>query len=84
MVFLLDNDRVQEDLSTNLARIFGSPNRDRYWTIFEALRAELGYAHYLAVLKPYQSEETSGGMNDPRLLLMSSCLVNHPFADRLS
>jgi hypothetical protein len=80
---LLDNDRVQEDLRTHLEREFGASSRDRYWSIFEALRAELGYADYLGALQRYRSEESSAIMNDPRLLLMSSFLVDYPFADRL-
>jgi FMN phosphatase YigB (HAD superfamily) len=76
---LLDNDRVQDDLRTHLASEFGPENRDRYWEIFEALRAELGYADYLGALQRYRL----GAMNDPRLLTMSSFLVDYPFADRL-
>jgi FMN phosphatase YigB (HAD superfamily) len=80
---LLDNDRVQEDLRTHLEREFGGPSRDRYWAIFEALRAELGYADYLGALQRYRSDEASGTMNDPRLLQMSSYLVDYPFTERL-
>jgi len=76
---LLDNDRVQDDLRSHLEREFGSASSDRYWAIFEALRAELGYADYLGALQRYRL----GDMNDPRLLLMSSFLVDYPFADRL-
>jgi FMN phosphatase YigB (HAD superfamily) len=76
---LLDNDRVQGDLRDHLAREFGTDSRDRYWAIFESLRAELGYADYLGALQRYRL----GDMNDPRLLLMSSYLVDYPFADRL-
>jgi hypothetical protein len=76
---LLDNDRVQADLRGHLAREFGADSRDRYWTIFEELRSELGYADYLGALQRYRL----GDMNDPRLLLMSSYLVDYPFADRL-
>jgi FMN phosphatase YigB (HAD superfamily) len=76
---LLDNDRVQSDLRDHLAREFGSDSRDRYWAIFESLRGELGYADYLGALQRYRL----GDMNDPRLLLMSSYLVDYPFADRL-
>jgi FMN phosphatase YigB (HAD superfamily) len=76
---LLDNDRVYRDLSDHLASQFGSANRDRYWAIFEELRAELGYADYLGALQRYRL----GAMNDPRLLLMSSYLVDYPFSDRL-
>jgi len=80
---LLDNDRVQDDLRNHLEREFGAASRDRYWAIFEALRTELGYADYLGALQRYRCQEVSGAMNDPRLLLMSSFLVDYPFADRL-
>jgi len=76
---LLDNDRVQDDLRGHIEREFGVASRDRYWAIFEALRAELGYADYLGALQRYRL----GDMHDPRLLLMSSFLVDYPFADRL-
>lgn len=80
---LLDNDRVQEDLRSHLERDFGTAHSDRYWEVFEELRTELGYADYLGALQRYRSAETGAGMSDPRLLLMSSFLVDYPFADRL-
>jgi FMN phosphatase YigB (HAD superfamily) len=76
---LLDNDRVRADLADHLEREFGRASGDRYWAIFEALRAELGYADYLGALQRYRLDT----MNDPRLLLMSSFLVDYPFAARL-
>jgi FMN phosphatase YigB (HAD superfamily) len=76
---LLDNDRIVDDLDDHLRREFGLECRDRYWTIFEALRVELGYADYLGALQRYRL----GALNDPRLLIMSSFLVDYPFADRL-
>ncbi len=76
---LLDNDGVQEDLSAHLEREFGRAQRDRYWSIFEALRAELGYADYLGALQRYRLEN----LDDPQLLLMSSFLIDYPFANRL-
>ena len=76
---LLDNDRITADLDDHLAHAFGDENRDRYWEIFEALRVELGYADYLGALQRYRV----GALNDPRLLLMSSFLVDYPFAQRL-
>jgi FMN phosphatase YigB (HAD superfamily) len=76
---LLDNDRIVADLDDHLRREFGLESRDRYWTIFEALRVELGYADYLGALQRYRL----GDLNDPRLLLMSSFLVDYPFAKRL-
>ena len=41
---LLDNDRVTTDLRRYLEKRFGPELRDRYFSIFEELRAELGYA----------------------------------------
>jgi len=76
---LLDNDRVEDDLKNHLEREFGAESRDRYWTIFEELRAELGYADYLGALQRYRLEDVC----DPRLLMMSSFLVDYPFANRL-
>ena len=76
---LLDNDRVEDDLKNHLEREFGAESRDRYWTIFEELRAELGYADYLGALQRYRLEDVC----DPRLLMMSSFLVDYPFTNRL-
>jgi FMN phosphatase YigB (HAD superfamily) len=76
---LLDNDAVQDDLSAHLAREFGTTSRDRYWAIFEQLRAELGYADYLGALQRYRLEN----LDDPQLLKVSAFLVDYPFARRL-
>jgi FMN phosphatase YigB (HAD superfamily) len=76
---LLDNDRIVADLSDHLAQEFGDESRNRYWEIFEALRMELGYADYLGALQRYRIDT----MNDPRLLMMSSFMVDYPFAERL-
>ena len=76
---LLDNDAVQTDLSAHLEREFGRAQRDRYWSIFETLRAELGYADYLGALQRYRLEN----LDEPQLLLMSSFLIEYPFANRL-
>jgi FMN phosphatase YigB (HAD superfamily) len=76
---LLDNDRVIDDLRNHLEHEFGPENRDRYWAIFEQLRAELGYADYLGALQLYRVE----AIHDPKLLMMSSFLVDYPFAHRL-
>ena len=76
---LLDNDRVQDDLKNHLEREFGAETRDRYWTIFKEMRAGLGYSDYLGALQRYRLED----LCDPRLLTMSSFLVDYPFANRL-
>jgi FMN phosphatase YigB (HAD superfamily) len=76
---LLDNDRVEEDLRRHLEDEFGRESKDRYFTILEGLRTELGYADYLGALQRYRLEKQC----DHRLLSMSSFLVDYPFADRL-
>ena len=76
---LLDNDRVAADLRRYLTREVGAERQERYWAIFEQLRAELGYADYLGALQRYRVENP----RDPHLLAVSSFLVNYPFANRL-
>ena len=76
---LLDNDHVAADLRRYLTREVGAERQERYWAIFEELRAELGYADYLGALQRYRVENP----RDPHLLAVSSFLVNYPFANRL-
>ncbi len=76
---LLDNDRIQADLSLHLTRSYGDGVRDRFWKIFEDLREELGYADYLGALERYRLE----AMHHPRLLRMANWLVDYPFHERL-
>ncbi|HTJ93800.1 MAG TPA: HAD family hydrolase, partial [Pararobbsia sp.] len=76
---LLDNDRVSQDLSDHLRDLLGDACRNRYFEIFEALRNELGYTDYLGTLQRLRNEDP----DNPKLLSMSSFLVDYPFADRL-
>ena len=76
---LLENDRVTADLMRHLEHAVGHERAQRYWAIFEQLRAELGYADYLGALQRYRIEYP----RDPRLLIVSNFLVNYPFANRL-
>jgi FMN phosphatase YigB (HAD superfamily) len=76
---LLDNDRVQSDLSAYLEGEVGRASRERYWEIFETLRAELGYADYLGALQRYRLQH----QDDLQLLKVSLFLLDYPFAERL-
>ena len=76
---LLDNDAIQRDLSAHLERQFGAACRDRYRAILEELREQLGYTDYLGALQRYRLDTPT----EPRLLQMSSYLVDYPFAERL-
>lgn len=76
---LIDNDHIALDLKQHLTRAFGAERQQRYWTIFEELRSELGYADYLGALQRYRAENP----RDPHLLNISFFLVDYPFANRL-
>ena len=76
---LLDNDRFAKDLGDTLAQAFGATERDRYWSLYEQLRDETGYADYLGTLQRFRR----GLDNDPALLQMSKYLLEYPFAERL-
>jgi FMN phosphatase YigB (HAD superfamily) len=76
---LLDNDRVTLDLKRYLEKEVGTERNECYWSIFESLRSELGYADYLGALQRYRMEYPY----DSHLLMVSTYLVNYPFANRL-
>ena len=76
---LLDNDRVTADLKHYLEREVGHERQERYWSIFEELRAELGYADYLGALQRYRVIYP----RDPHVLNVSEFLLHYPFASRL-
>ena len=80
---LLDNDRIIADLHSHLETTFGVASAAHYWDAFEALRADLGYADYLGALQRYRADTARGESDDARLLLMSSFLIDYPFAERL-
>lgn len=76
---LLDNDRVTADLHRYLDREVGPERSNIYWSIFEELRSELGYADYLGALQRYRMAYPY----ESHLLAVSTYLVNYPFANRL-
>jgi FMN phosphatase YigB (HAD superfamily) len=76
---LLNNDQVTKDLEEHLQRQVGTPGAKRYWTMFEALRGELGYADYLGALQRVRIEYP----HDLRILTVSRFLIDYPFANRL-
>jgi FMN phosphatase YigB (HAD superfamily) len=76
---LLDNDWITADLKQYLEGEVGHAREQLYWTIFEQLRTELGYADYLGALQRYRMEYP----RDPHLLTVSRFLLDYPFADRV-
>jgi phosphoglycolate phosphatase-like HAD superfamily hydrolase len=76
---LLDNDRVIADLTVYLRREVGPKRAQCYWTLFEELRARLGYADYLGALQRFRRDYP----HDLSLLAISRYLIDYPFAKRL-
>jgi FMN phosphatase YigB (HAD superfamily) len=76
---LLDNDSITADLKRHLSKVFGAECQERYFAIFEELRARLGYADYLGALQQYRVEHP----REPYLVELSYFLLEYPFADRL-
>jgi FMN phosphatase YigB (HAD superfamily) len=75
---LLDNDGFASDLRVHLTRSFGAIECERYWTIYNDLRKQLGYADYLGALQAFRN----GRDDDPEMLQMSAFLLDYPFARR--
>jgi FMN phosphatase YigB (HAD superfamily) len=80
---LLDNDRIVADLRRHLESEFGAAGAELYWSIFEALRVELGYVDYLGALQRYRLDIEAVAPDAQRLLLVSTFLVDYPFAERV-
>jgi FMN phosphatase YigB (HAD superfamily) len=76
---LLDNDAIQEDLRAYMTDEYGRQSCELYWSIFEQLREELGYADYLGALQRYRLHH----MHDPKVLRVSTFLIDYPFAKRV-
>jgi FMN phosphatase YigB (HAD superfamily) len=76
---LIDNDAIIEDLKGHLREVLGSERFERYWEIFETLRAEIGYADYLGALQRFRLDD----IRDQHCLEISSFLLEYPFASRL-
>ena len=76
---LVDNDRVTADLGRHLNNEIGPERTQRYWNLFENLRAELGYADYLGALQRYRIDHP----HDQHLVAVSYFLLKYPFANRL-
>jgi FMN phosphatase YigB (HAD superfamily) len=76
---LLDNDTAVNDYLTEIRRAVSSEASQRYWEIFQELAKENGYADYLGALQRYRLED----MHDPKLLHVSSYLLDYEFSERL-
>jgi FMN phosphatase YigB (HAD superfamily) len=72
---LLDNDAFSAALDGRLTQALGDRGRARYRALYEAVRAERGYADYLEPLQRMRRDFE----HDPDLLRMSTFLLDFPF-----
>ena len=76
---LFDNDGFAADLGVQLEHCFGADERARYWSIYEALREEVGYADYLGALQRFR-----GGLEThPQMQQIGEWILSYPFAEHL-
>jgi FMN phosphatase YigB (HAD superfamily) len=76
---LVDNDAVIADLRRHFIEAFGERRAEQYWSIFEELRLELGYADYLGALQRYRLRHPL----EPHVIRISLFLLHYPFAARV-
>jgi hypothetical protein len=76
---LLDRDRFVADLRSYLEKQIGRVGAQCYWSIFDQLWSELGYADYFGALQRYRLENRQ----DPRLLSVAYFLINYQFFNNL-
>lgn len=76
---LLDNETAVKDYLAEIRRTVSPEASQRYWEIFQNIAKEIGYADYLGALQRYRLED----MHDPKLLHVSSYLLDYEFSERL-
>jgi FMN phosphatase YigB (HAD superfamily) len=76
---LLDNDAVHDDIDRHLQQAFGADAAQRYWQIYEELRARLGYADYLGAVQRFRL----GCDDELRVQRLAAFMLDYPFAERL-
>jgi len=76
---LLDNDAVYADIDRHLTQVFDADAARIYWTIYEDLRRELGYADYLGAVQKFRL--VCG--DEPRAQQIAAFLLDYNFAGQL-
>jgi FMN phosphatase YigB (HAD superfamily) len=76
---LLDKDTAQSNYIAEIRRTVSPKAAQRYWEIFQGVAQELGCADYLGALQRYRLEDR----HDPKLLHVSSYLLDYDFTARL-
>jgi hypothetical protein len=79
---LLDNDAVRERLTEGTRRLLGAGRSDRFWAIYEEVRAACGYVDFIAALERFHREtdrtepSPSGGSH-----ALDRLILDFPYAE---
>ncbi len=76
---LFDNDRFAADLAKQLETCFGVDGRERYFSVYEELRTQVGFADYLGALQLFRR----GLETHPQMLRIGEWMLDYPFAEHL-
>ncbi len=76
---LLDNDALKDDLDLRLRALLGEERVERFWQIYESVRAQTGTVDFPLALELFRYE-----LNDAALLVrVRSTIMDYPFAERV-
>ncbi|MGH2515160.1 MAG: HAD family hydrolase [Ktedonobacterales bacterium] len=76
---LLDNDAVKADYDAGLRQILGEPLTERFWTVYEAVRAQAGTVDFPQTLERFGPECP----DTATFARVRGLLLDYPFAARL-
>ena len=76
---LLDNDAVKAETDARLRALLGEERAERFWQIYEEVRAKTGVVDY-----PLTLETFAGEVGDADLMArVNAAVMEYPFAERL-
>jgi FMN phosphatase YigB (HAD superfamily) len=76
---LLDNDALKTDLDTRLRALLDVPLVERFWSVYEAVRAQTDTVDYPLTLERFRTELQDAD----QLARVRALIMDYPFADRL-
>ncbi len=76
---LLDNDALKADLEVRLRALLGEERAERFWRLYEDVRAQTGTVDFPLTIEHFRYE-----LNDNALLeRVRATIMDYPFAERL-
>src|SRR5579884_2581788 len=76
---LLDNDALKADIDTRLRALLGEELNERFWRIYEEVRADTGTVDYPLTIERFRPY----AQNDEQLDRVRTLIMDYPFAERV-